>query len=73
MLCAVMAHGGGSACLVGGGTIRSDSPAVNSKPDAARMDRRYAARQLASHNPAVRALELRGYMSGDSVGLWGVR
>jgi hypothetical protein len=40
VLCTVVAHGGVSECLVGGGTIRSHSPAVNSKPDAARMCRR---------------------------------
>ncbi len=40
MSCAVVARGGVRACLVGGGTIQSHSPAVNSAPDAARMCRR---------------------------------
>jgi hypothetical protein len=36
-------------------------------------NRSYAERQLAPHDPAVRALELRSYMTGCRVGLWGVR
>ena len=37
MWCAVAAHGGVRACLVGEATIQSHSPAVNSPPNAARI------------------------------------
>ena len=39
-LCAVVPRSGVRECLVGGSTIPSHSPAVNSEPDAARMCRR---------------------------------